>query len=352
MPKNGLVLDDEVVSLIGIFALYSLSWKKLLFLRSESWDTFWRSLGKQTFLYEEVAMGTTPTIAAQDGGRNKQIVTVDFFRLQHDAGGSPTFLQALRHAMRCRGADRSAVVWGERIDLYSTREDDGIIEGEIGRVRMSNTPAIAGRDCTVKEIDLEDEEGITERTAFLFDSRRSVLAVHSRREAVSASRLCGYCDKFANNQVDTFVIEPILRADAQRRFDSMITIKKVEVEYTREAAGAIQQVDQSTQGFLQGLRNLDGQTLTVSVSSGRKKDNKLSLENVTSFVRTAFAGRNERVEKLTISGRNAGDEHLFVDLLEDRLRVKRAMEFRGRSASYEQRRTLLREIYDQNLPLL
>jgi hypothetical protein len=92
--------------------------------------------------------------------------------------------------------------------------------------------------------------------------------------------------------------------------------------------------------------------MTVVVSSGRRRQNRLSLERVTSLIRTALTGRDEVVQKLTISGKNAGDENLFIDLLEDRLRVAIPIQFRGRTASYDQRRRAVRKAYEDNLPLL
>ena len=53
-----------------------------------------------------------------------------------------------------------------------------------------------------------------------------------------------------------------------------------------------------------------------------------------------------------VTGRNAADERLVLDLLESRLRAVKPVEIRGRSASYEQRRTAIREAYDEFLPIL
>jgi hypothetical protein len=217
---------------------------------------------------------------------------------------------------------------------------------------MNDTPAIANSDCSVAEIELEDDQGIAERTAFLYDSHRSALALHAKREAVSASRIAGYCDRFSPNDIESFSLNPILRPDAAQKFRSINVVKKVEVEYSRGAAGVIANPDPSTRSFVTNLQNLEGETMTVVVSSGRRRQNRLSLERVTSLIRTALTGRDEVVQKLTISGKNAGDENLFIDLLEDRLRVAIPIQFRGRTASYDQRRRAVRKAYEDNLPLL
>jgi hypothetical protein len=278
-------------------------------------------------------------------------VNVDFYKVRDEGVGRIEFRNALRAAMMSRGANRSREVFGERVDLYECHESGSLIEGEIGRVRMNDTPAIANPDCSVAEIALEDDQGIAERTAFLYDSKLSVLALHVKREAVSASRIAGFCDRYSRNDIESFSLNPILRPDAAQKFRSMNVIKKVEVEYTRGAENVINNPDQSTRSFVRNLETLQGETLSVTVSSGRRKENRLSLERVRDLVRAALTGRDEAVQKLTISGRNAGDEKLFIDLLEDRLRVPLYIEFRGRIPSYDQRRRAVRHAYESNLPL-
>jgi hypothetical protein len=297
-------------------------------------------------------MGTGLMVRPSEAERHSQAVKVDFYKVRDEEVGRIEFRDALRGAMRLRGANRSRAVFGERVDLYECHEAGPIIEGEMGRVRMNDTPAIANRDCSIAEIDLEDDQGIAERTAFLYDSRLSILALHAKREAVSASRIAGFCDHFSGNKTASFSLNPVLRPDAAQKFRSMAVIKKVEVEYSRGAEDFIAEPDPSTSSFVRNLGSLQGETLTVTVSAGRPKENRLSFERASALVRTALTGRDEVVQKLTISGRNAGDEKLFIDLLEDRLRVPVSIQFRGRIPSYDQRRRAVRHAYESNLPLL
>ena len=297
-------------------------------------------------------MSATRAAGEDAFGRTKQKINIDFYRVEELAGGRLGFRDALREAMRVRGRNRSCDVWGEPVGLFEGHENGSLMEGEIGRIRMTDTPAIGSRDCVLKEIDLEDDQGIAERTAFLYDSGRGVLALHARREAVSASRLCGYCDVFAKNRDETFTLTPILRPDVQQQFRSMNVIKKVDVKFSRAAEATLVDADQSTRSFVRGLANLNGSTLSIVVSSGKGGENRLSFQNATDLIRNAFRQRDESVERLVVSGRNAGDQGLVLDLLEARLRDKRSIEFRGRSASYEQRRAIVRRSYESNLPFL
>jgi hypothetical protein len=278
-------------------------------------------------------------------------MNIDFFRVEDLAGGRIGFRNALREAVRARGRNRSCIVWDEPVGLFEGHEDGNLIEGEVGRIRMTDTPAIGSRECVLEEIELDDDQGIAERTAFLYDSGRGVLALHVRREAVSASRLCGYCDVFARNTTETFTLLPILRDDVQEQFRSMNVIKKVDVKFSRAAQTTLVDADQSTRSFVRALNNLNGSTISVTVASGAGAEKRLSFEGASDLIRNAFRQRNGSVERLVVSGRNAGDQGLVLDLLEARLRDKRTIEFRGRSASYEQRRATVRRAYESNLPL-
>ena len=119
------------------------------------------------------------------------------------------------------------------IGLFEIQRHLNIFEGELARIRMTDTPSIGSHDCVLNEIELAEDQGIAERSAFLFDAPRGVLAIHARREAVSASRLGGYCDTYARNTDDRFEVNPLLRQDAEQKLRSMNVIKKINVQYTR-----------------------------------------------------------------------------------------------------------------------
>jgi len=298
-------------------------------------------------------MSAMQMAASEDAlGRTKINMNIDFFRVEDVAGGRIGFRDAMREALRVRGRNRSCMVWGEPVGLFEGHEDGNLIEGEVGRIRMTDTPSIGSRECVLEEIPLNEEQGIAERTAFLYDSGRRVLVIHARREAVSAARLCGYCDVFARNSVETFTLVPILRSDVQNQFKSMNVIKSVDVKFSKASQTTLAGADISTKSFVTGLSNLNGATLHVTVSAGAGKEKRLSFQNAYNLIENALRQREDSVERLVVSGRNAGDQRLVLDLLEARLRVKRQVEFRGRSATYEQRRSNVRRAYESNLPLL
>ncbi len=284
--------------------------------------------------------------------RHTQKLNIDFFQVGSSGGGKTAFRNALIEAARVPGRHRACLVWGEMVGLFEIRRDQHLFEGEVARIRMTDTPSIGSHDCVLNEIELTEDQGIAERSAFLFDSTSGVLAIHARREAVSASRLGGYCDVYVRNTEDRFEVNPLLRQDAEQKLRSMNIIKKINVQYTRNADGGFANPDQATQSFARTVRTLGASTMDVAISSGKGNEPRLSFDSAAALVSTALRGRGEAVEKLVVTGRNAADERLVLDLLESRLRATKPVEFRDRSASYEQRRRAIREAYEEFLPIL
>lgn len=282
--------------------------------------------------------------------RSNQSFNIDFFRIGPSAGGPVEFRNALREMIARPGAGRSVFLREGRVDFHYGEEHGVIIEGEIGRVRTHDTPSIACGDCSVEEIELEDDQGITERTAFLFDRQRGVLILHSRREALSASRICELLDLIAKNREEFFEYSVILNPSAADDYARMQSIREVSISYTNEAQN-MRQPDQTTLGLLQSMSIVEPEVLTVTMSAQSKRESHLSIAAVRRFVAKALSLGEAGVSKVNVRG-YVGDTIRAIDLIEDRLRVSVKEEVRGRNASYEQRRSIVREAYESKKALL
>lgn len=279
--------------------------------------------------------------------RSRQNVNVDFYKVSNAAGGPAAFRNALQELITRRGATRRIDVRGERIDVHHIERNGVIFEGELGRLRSHDVPAIAAHDCSTKDIDLQENESITERTAFLFDYSTGMLAIHAKREAVSASKLADLCDVILQNQQEYFELLIQLTPDAEDKFNRMNVYKSFRVSYGRRARARIQQPDLTTRRFLRSFEETEGEQITIAVSAGKKRDSKLSFQTVRDLLSNAEGARNEGVEELKVTGRGAADEVLAVNLISDRMRGTKIINVIGQSASYELRRTAVRQCYEE-----
>jgi len=297
-------------------------------------------------------MGTQPSPTAQlVMPRSRQKLKTDFYRVTELKGGPNNFRDALRELMRKRGRNRQTLLRQGRFDLHHCYEKNSIIEGDFGRVRQYDIPDIALPDATTRAIELQTGEGVTERTAFLFDSSTGVLALHARQGGVSASSIAGILDLYAGPPSEFFEFAIILNPDARARYQRMTEIDSVAVSYTTEARSTIAKPDETTENFLQGLERIGGGKIDIIIHAPKDVMGLVS-SMARQFIGKADTARDRGVNKLRITGKHNGDRVLAVDLIEDRLRIESTIEVRGTSASYEQRRAVVRQSYESNRSIL
>jgi hypothetical protein len=282
---------------------------------------------------------------------SKQRINVDFYKVEKNAGGGPTaFKDALKDLIARKGSYRRLVVSGERIDVHHLLQTNNIFEGEFGRLRSHDVPSIATKECDTKDIDLHDDELITERTAFLYDATKNVLAVHVKREGVSPSKIADVCDEIMKNAIKGHYFELLilLTPDAKQRFDSISRFKSFSVKYDSSAQSSIPHPDKTTKHYLDSLNDVNGGQIQITVRNiPRQKDSWLSFPVVRGLLTKAEGAAG--VKQLKVTGRDAGDEKLAIDLIEDRMRNSKTIKVVGQSASYEQRRLAVRECYEEKL---
>ena len=279
--------------------------------------------------------------------RSRQKIKVDFYTVSENAGGPIAFRNALKELIARKGALRRIEVRGERIDVHHIEQNGSVFEGEVGRLRSHDVPAIAAHDCSTKDIDLQENESITERTAFLFDSKTGVLALHARREAVSASRIAELCDSIMRNRDEYFELLIQLSRDARDRFNRISAYKSFTIKYKNPTGSLLSPLDVTTKSFLDGLANTGGEQITITVSSGKKKAIALAFDAVRALLTSAETAKNDGVRELRVNGTDTADELLAVDLITDRMRSSRVIDVVGQSASYDARRTAVRQCYEE-----
>jgi hypothetical protein len=251
---------------------------------------------------------------------------------------------------------RTARVGRENIILREISHTAGIYEGEIARLRMTETPALGSLQGEFSELSLRADEGVAELTAFLFDSANQVLAIHSVREAVSPSRLAGFCDVIEASP-DGFSFDPIIRTDTLDDFNHLQSIRKVEIKIASVAAAAVAPAAarSSVKGYfrLKEVAALEAETITITLGMGHARKRGMVLEAARGLVRGLLDNKdNLAVETLIVSGKEDEDEPVVLDLLRGRVREEIVIQVRGRRASYSQRQDAIREAYASNHALL
>jgi hypothetical protein len=281
-------------------------------------------------------------------------IRVDFYRCT-EREDKVLLGHTLEKARLLAKNSRTLTVDKENIILCELSCADGIYEGEIARLRMTETPAIGSLSGEIAELRLDADQGLAERTAFLFDTANQILAIHSVREAVSPGRLAGFCD-VVEASTDGFIFEPVLRTDTLSDFNHLEAIRKVEVKIARVglAAKAPSPAISSVKEYLKlnEVAGLEAETMTITLGMGHERRRGMVMDSTRSFIRGLLDHKDElSVETLIVSGKEAGDEAVVLDLLRGRVRSEVVIEVRGRTASYNQRQDAVKRAYKENYSL-
>lgn len=246
-------------------------------------------------------------------------VRVDFYRV--DTKNPSVLFEDVIQKISAFPQDesRNVVIRGFPIRLQdSSSQRPGCWWGDLVRIRMNNIPTKASLSGEVEPLDLEDDEGLGEETAFLYHIPTKVLMIQRNRLGVSAAAFSTYCKKICQLSED-IDFDPILRGDVLTRLRQMSIIRRFDVKTARlEDLSILKGQDLGVNEILNIGDIFGALNVSLTVSVGKKK--KMSLENVITTAISLFrhaSANTGNVKKIEISGANDEDEKSeTIDLLE------------------------------------
>jgi hypothetical protein len=207
----------------------------------------------------------------------------------------------------------------------------------------------------VTPLDLTANEGVAEKTHFLFDRGLQVFLVQRNRfmrAGVVVDLICEVLDV----RLDTIDLQPKLRQDAWNRFNGMERIGKFELKLRGpEHHPDFSQTIPSMNRFLDDAgETVNAHSVTLTLSMERARRESLSVPITRRLVQTVrrAIGRDQQVEKLVVSGSRAEGGSEIVDFIRDRLVFWDDVPYDGRHLDSNQCRQLLRRALEQHRPYL
>ncbi|MCC6493497.1 MAG: hypothetical protein IT424_10795 [Pirellulales bacterium] len=236
--------------------------------------------------------------------------------------------------------------------VQTLQHSRGIWVGEIIRIRMNDVPIICGLDGRVDEVDLEDDEGIGEETAFLIHPATRVLAIQRNRMGVSPSRLMQYFARFAG--VDGIFAHPVLKPDVAVALNRLQIVRKMHVRFAGITNPKLLTAHNPNTADAIAILNDTAPVIDITVAMGRQRGS-LSVQAIRAAARrfltwSRAAAPPGDIMALKIEGTFDDDSPADLNLLEYRLTEQADVvpDPHSRRLLYEDRASSLRAAFARN----
>lgn len=216
-------------------------------------------------------------------------------------------------------------------------KDGKFIYGTFAHNQMNELPpTLDTATGETSQLPIKDTQGLAYYTSFLFDPELQMIAFESNLNGVSLNSFCEFIEynySLSNPIESEIVIDPI----EIQKLNKMGVIKKFQVKITKVENGEIFNSKKSS--FKQIIDSADGtntNTIEYTLSSGRAKNNSLSLNKLKQIVKDLMKYKEtEEVEKLIITGRETEESSLdLIDFVSNKVRISFKVERKRFSTNF------------------
>lgn len=248
-----------------------------------------------------------------------KLLNIDFYRVKVEDKSNRTFVDLLEEMNKmpddaCRAQHRT----DDAVRLQVLKKGHTYWRGDMLRIRMNESPVKAKLSGETKEIDLDEDEGLGEETAFMYHIPTGILVLQRNRIGVSASAMAKYFRILCKAKAVT--LECILKEDALKRISQMETIRTFEIHFAGVDSGqSLKGKGHAAKTMYSMLSEFQAPNASIKLSVGRKKG---TLQNVVSAITDLFGDQStpSDVKRVVVIGKDDDDaDKTFIDLLQDRL---------------------------------
>lgn len=260
---------------------------------------------------------------------------IDFYRLEMPPDSANSFAELLQHIStmphdESRNAEARSPNREDRIRLHEAASSGQYWEGDIIRIRMDELPLVVSLHGDTETVDLEDDQGIGEETAFRYHARLRVLALQRNRTGVSASAFARYFEDMGDLE-GPIILEPVLELDTLERLNAIRTVGKFEIRLAgvSNIGELFQGQDAAVEQLITAANEFRAPTMTVTLSMGHQRDGSLTtraVKHAARALRRLVSNDRGEIKRIVISGRTDAGEKDVIDLVKDRMVEVREVE--------------------------
>jgi hypothetical protein len=274
---------------------------------------------------------------------------IDFYQVEV---AGPAFEAMVEAVSRLAPEDRNVTIgsYPVRLQTHGRWPRPGCIEGDMVKIRMEDVPPKASLSGEVESLDLSEDEGLGEETAFLYDPQSQILVLQRNFYGVGTSSLAEYFFQKSGTS-GPILFHPVLDRDAMEKLTSIVKVRKLEMRIAAPAAAdAARERNPGVSQALELIDYLEAPKITISATMGHEEGG-FAFRHAKRLWETlnSLRQRNPRsVEKLEIGGLDANDHRLDIDLIESRLSEWDEVQVIDRTVPYAGRQRLLRNAFERH----
>jgi hypothetical protein len=283
--------------------------------------------------------------------REMLIVKIDFYRVDTSNVGGLPFEDLLADLAAIPDNDqRNEEISGYPVRLSQSDTTRDYVKLDMTKIRMDEVPLVAGLDGDSREIELDDDEGIGEESAYLYHKDLGLLVAQRNRYGVSPSVFASYIQRKLDLE-GPVAFDPVLTPNAYQRLQTMPVMRKFEIKLAgvnnpEMMVGA----DESLGYAMNRLAEYEAPNAYITFSMGHQHGS-LNVQRILDAARSwlNLSDQNpNRVTALRVSGQDPDNEGEMIDLIADRFMDERTVTQDGRYVSWGTRITALMNSYRAN----
>ena len=274
----------------------------------------------------------------------KRIVRVDFYQV--DLGKQATLFETVLSAAHAAKPDRrTQTVSQVPIRLQSLTDHTTHLTGELMRIEMNDIPLLGKLDGTTSAIELDEDQGVADTSAFLFLPSHNLLVLERNRRGVTSGHFAGYFEQIGN--VPHIALLPVVSKEGLEALLGMKTIRSMEVDVAPvNFDGALSPTATSSETYLPKAKKLEAKTMTISYGMGYTRG-ELKRDAVVEAVKKLLGvnkASNSVVNKVDIHGRGPDGVPTVLDILSYHITHRREFKVdEGNRVSLAKRLELLQD---------
>jgi hypothetical protein len=175
---------------------------------------------------------------------------------------------------------------------------------------------------TFREVPLEDEEGLAEKTHIIFFPN-NIIGYEYNHHGPRVSRLDGYFHDLVPQIAPRFRIQTLVHPDVADRFEDLGDLFSVDLKLTRQYAEVLKSEGYSLGRALSAAAGLGGfDTIAITGSVDRRQGHIVSNE-IKKVLRKLIGSRDPGLDIFKVRGQNSQE---WLDILKDQISIEVTVE--------------------------